>query len=475
MSYIKGEAPGQSSLFPPSLDELVPDDHPVRVIEAYVGSLDLVQLGFQRATPGVMGRPGYDPADLLKLYVYGYLNRVRSSRRLEQECKRNVEVMWLMGKLAPDHKTISDFRRDNGKGFVQVCRAFVRFCAKAKLLGGELVAIDGSKFQAVAARRRVVTQQGLQEQERKLEKRIQEYLKSLDEADRQEQPEPVDREAVRKALKELQTRQANCQTTQEILEELGEKQHVIGEADARLMSSGNAPKVGYNVQTAVDAKNGLIVHHEVTNEGTDSRQLEPVAQATKEVLGSEELSVVADTGYSNAAQFAACEEAGITPYVPPLRRHEGKSELYTLDQFHYDETTNSFTCPAGKKLIFLHEDTKKSRYLYGASAQDCSGCSHKARCTKAGQRMVSRHFHEDAFERMRRRLEARPDIMKKRKELAEHPFGQIKCDVMGNARFLLRGLSGARIEMALAVFVRNLKRVMNILGYKGLMTQMAPA
>lgn len=237
MGYVRGEAPGQSSMFPPSLEELVPEEHPVRVIEAYVGSLNLGELGFERAMPGVTGRPGYDPADLLKLYLYGYLNRIRSSRRLERECKRNIEVMWLLGKLAPDFKTIADFRRVNGKGFVNVCRAFVRFCAQAELLGGELVAIDGSKFPAVSARRRVITQEGLAKENRKLEERIAQYLKSLDEADREERAEPMERETVLAALKTLRERQAGCQTAQELFKELGETQHVIGESDARLTPS----------------------------------------------------------------------------------------------------------------------------------------------------------------------------------------------------------------------------------------------
>jgi transposase len=475
MGYMRGEAPGQSSLFPPSLDELVPADHPVRVIGAYVGSLDLGTLGFERTTPAATGRPGYDPADLLKLYLYGYLNRVRSSRRLETECQRNVEVMWLLGRLAPDFKTIADFRRINGQGFVQVCRSFVRFCRDANLLGAELVAIDGSKFQAASARRRVVTAATLDRDSRKLDERIAGYLKILDEADRQERAEPIDRKAVRAALAKLRERQADCQTAQEVMKELGDTQHVTGESDARLMSNGHSQTVAYNVQSAVDEKHGLIVHHEVTSIGTDSAQLEPTAKAAKEVLGVDTLKVVADTGYSNGTQFAACEEAGITPFVPAMRRYEGtnKGDFYTFERFQYEANTDSYRCPAGKVLMFssIKQDKRLRRYF--ASTGDCAQCPQKERCTPGARRSIARHMHEDAFERMKQRLAAAPDMMKRRRSTVEHPFAQLKCGVMGNGRFLLRGLTGAKTEMALAVLARNLKRVMNILGNEALMMRIA--
>jgi transposase len=474
MGYVRGEAPGQASMFPPSLDELVPADHPVRVIEAYVGSLSLVELGFERAIPEPTGRPGYDPADLLKLYLYGYLNRIRSSRRLERECQRNVEVMWLLGKLAPDFKTIADFRRVNGAGFVQVCRAFVQFCREAHLVGGELVAIDGSKFQAASARRRVVSQRSLAEESRKLDTRIGEYLKTLDKADRQEGAEPIDREAVRAALKKLRERQADCESAKALLDELGEKQHVIGEHDARLMSNGHSQAVAYNVQSAVDAKHGLVVHHDVSNVGTDSAQLESNAKAAQEALGGGEIKVVADAGYSNGTQFAACEQSGITPYVPPRRCFSGR-DLYSHEKFHYDERSDTYRCPAGKVLTLKTINNADRMKIYAASPGDCGACAQKAQCTRSARRMLSRHFDEDAFERMNRRLASAPDIMKQRRCLAEHPFAQIKCGVMANGRFLLRGLSGARTEMALAVLVRNLRRVMTILGNRALIRRLALA
>ena len=477
MGYVKGEAPGQSSLFPPSLDDLVGDDHPVRVIAAFVDALDLVQLGFERAEPGVMGRPAYDPADLLKLYLYGYLNRVRSSRRLERECLRNVEVMWLLGRLSPDFKTIADFRRRNSQGIVQVCRAFVRFCAKARLLGGELVAIDGSKFEAVASRRQVVTKRGLAEESRKLDARIAQYLRALDEGDAQEREEPIDRAAVMAAVAELKGRRADCQTALQALAALDETQHVTGEPEARLMRTAHGQAVAYNVQSAVDAQHGLIVHHEVTNAGTDNAQLEPTAKAAKEALGSSELRVVADAGYSNGTQFEACEAAGITPFVPLNRapQHAG-GRYYGVERFEYDKASDTYRCPAGKVLTLKQINRSEACRVYAARAKDCASCAFKGACTGASRRFIQRHWNEEAFERMQKRLAQAPEMMSRRRALAEHPFAQLKYGVMGDrGRLLLKGLSGARAELALAVLARNLKRVIAILGTHGLRTRLAAA
>lgn len=475
MGYVKGEPPGQGSLFPVALDELIAEDHPVRVIGAFVEALDLGDLGFERSEPVAMGRPAYDPADLLKLYLYGYMNRIRSSRRLERECRRNVEVMWLLGRLAPDFKTVADFRRRNSEAFVRVCRAFVGFCAKSKLLGAELVAIDGSKFQAASSKRRVVTARSLEEQSRKLDARIAQYLKSLDEADREEREESIDREAVAAALEELRARKANCETARAALKELGETQHVVGESEARLMRTAHGQEIAYNVQSAVDALNGLIVHHEVTNANTDNAQLEPMAKAAQAVLEREALSVVADAGYSNGAQFSACEQAGITPYVPANRsgNSAGDGTLYSAAAFIYDTRTDTYCCPAGKLLKRKQLDRRQQVHIYAAQKDDCARCVLKRQCTRAAQRFVSRHMHEAAFERMARRLAAAPDMMARRRSIAEHPFGQIKCWVMGDGRLLLRGLQGARTELALAVLARNLKRVINILGCRRLIAQMA--
>ncbi|MHC8303686.1 IS1182 family transposase [Pseudomonas sp. PB3P13] len=473
MRYIQGEDRTQGTLFPVSLDELIPEDHLVRVIEAYISLLDLEQLGFDKAAPKATGRPSYHPGDLLKLYLYGYFQQIRSSRRLEAECQRNVEVMWMLGRLAPDFKTIADFRRDNSAAFVATCRAFVRFCRGAGLIAGELVAIDGSKFQAVASNRKQITPKKLQQREAKLDKRIAHYLAQLDEADRGEHKEAIDRSAVQTALEKLKIKKANNQTCQVLMQAQGLVQHVVGESDAQKMRTPSGSRISYNVQSAVDAKHCLIVHHEVTQEGTDNRQLEPMAKATQEALEQAKLSVIADAGYSNGSQFQACEDAGITPYVPPNRAVNTKGdEEQNFDRtlFHYHEESDNYQCPNGKILTL--KALNKGDRVYHAAVDDCTVCPLKNRCTKAERRYVTRHAHEAAFERMERRMKANRDMMSQRRSIVEHPFGNLKQWSMGNARFLLRQLKGARTEMALAIQTYNLKRAINVLGVRRMMELM---
>jgi len=466
MGYVGGESRGQAALFPVVFDDLVPPEHPVRVIDAFVAQQDLGKLGFSKAQPASTGRPAYDPGDLLRLYLYGYLNQVRSSRRLERECGRNVELMWLLNRLAPDHKTISEFRRLNAAPFKAVCRSFVRFCAEAGLVGGEWVAIDGSKFQAVASKRSVITASKLEEQLKALDRQVQGYLESLDAADEAEgQSGEADKRAIREALARLQERRADVATTKAILAELGQTQHVVGEPEAKLMKTGEGPSaVAYNMQTAVDAKNKLVVHHELTNEATDKRSLLPMASAAKEVLGAETLNVVADTGYSNGQQAKQCEEAGITPYVPAQRtaNNQGEGTYFDRSAFTYDASSDSYRCPAGEVLRRKTINTVDRLVLY--TTQACGGCALKPQCTGAKQRLVSRHFEEEALERMGERLRQYPQAMALRREIAEHPFANLKCGILGNGRFLLRGLSGAGAEMALAVLAYNFRRALNLLG-----------
>jgi transposase len=466
MGYVGGESRGQAALFPVVLDDLVPEEHPVRVIDAFVAGLDLGPLGFAKAQPAATGRPPYDPGDLLRLYLYGYLNQVRSSRRLERECSRNVELMWLLNRLAPDHKTISDFRRLNGAPFKAVCRSFMRFCAEAELIGGQWVAIDGSKFQAVASRRSVITAAQLDGELKHLDRQVQTYLESLDAADEAEgHSGEADKHAVRKALARLQERRADVATTKAILAELEQKQHVVGEPEAKLMRTGEGSSaVAYNVQTAVDAKNKLVVHHEVTNESNEQRSLLPLAAAAKEALGVETLNVVADAGYSNGQQAKQCEQAGITPHVPVQRaqNNQGEGVYFDRSAFRYDERSDSYRCPAGQTLSRSGNSKKDRLVLY--TTKSCGGCALKAQCTGAKQRWVSRHLDEPALERMRDRLQRYPQAMALRRETAEHPFANLKCHILGNGRFLLRGFSGAGAEMALAVLAYNFRRALNLLG-----------
>jgi transposase len=469
MRYITGESITQSSLFPVSLDELIPDDHVVRVIAAYVDQLNLETLGFAKSTSKATGRPSYDPADLLKLYLYGYLQRIRSSRRLEAECQRNVEVMWLLGRLTPDFKTIAEFRRLNGRAFVATCQAFVQFCRRAKLITGALIAIDGSKFQAASSQRQHVTAAKLAKQQAAIEQQITTYLNALDQHDQTEQAETINTDAVCAALQTLQRKHADNQVLQQQLTEQQLTQLIKTEPEARLMRTAKGMKVAYNVQTAVDAEQGLIVHHVVTQDGNDHQQLLPVATATKAVLGQDKLTVVADTGYSNGEHFQACEDEQIEAYVPPKRavNPQGAQPHFDRTAFHYDATTDQFICPNQHALD--RKQMNKGSIIYAAHEQDCQRCPLKSQCTDASRRYVSVHAHETAFERMTDRLAEHPEMMQRRREIVEHPYGNLKQWIMGNGRFLLWGLAGAEIEMALSCLAYNLKRAINILGVAKMM------
>lgn len=473
MAYIQGESRSQTSLFPVSLQDLIPDDHLVRVIDTYVAKLDLARLGFEKVVPKATGRPAYDPADQLKLYLYGYFQRIRSSRRLEAECQRNIEVMWLINRLKPDFKTIADFRKNNKAAFIATCRHFVQFCRQAGLIAGELVAIDGSKFQAVASARNQVSLKQLKRQEQALDKRIVQYLAELDKADKADADEAVDRSAIKTALAQLENKHADNLTSQALMQAMELEQFNAHETDARMMRTAKGPRVSYNVQTAVDAEHCLILHHEVTQDGNDSRQLEPVAKAAKEQLQQDELTVIADAGYSNGEQFQACEDAGITAYVPVQRSSNTTSqnvELFAPTAFTYEAQTDRYQCPAGNWLTL--KQLNKGARVYQATISDCAGCALKGQCTNAARRYLTRHAHELALERMEQRMQAHPEMMVSRRSIVEHPFGNLKQWLFGNARFLLRQLEGAKAEMALAVNAYNLKRAINVLGARRLIALM---
>jgi transposase len=458
MSYIVGEERGQAALLPASLEDYVTSDAPVRVIDAFVDGLDMAGLGFDRSVPAATGRPGYDPRDLLKLYVWGYFNEARSSRRLERECRRNVEAMWLLRRLAPDFKTIADFRRDNGPAIVGACRAFVLVCRDAGLFAARLVALDGSKFRAAASAKKIVGRARIAEETARLDGKIATWLAGLDKADAAELDDAPS--AVATAIAALQARRAELGRLATKLEAEGRSMLVEGEEDARPMGFGRGAKPpSYNVQTAVDVDTGLILHHEVTDEATDNRMLHPMAEATKQVLERDALTVVADAGYSNGAQASACEADGIAPCVPANRaiNNHGDGTLFDRSAFVYDASSDTFCCPAGRQLVRrqLHRDG--TNVIYGSN--DCSGCALKTQCTTAARRSVTRHLHEDALNRMNER--ATPDMMQRRRCAAEHPFGTIKR-MMAGGRFLTRSLKGTRTEMALSVLAYNMLRAINI-------------
>lgn len=477
MGFVQGESRSQGALFPVSLDELIPEDHLVRVIDLWVDRVDVARLGFAKAQPKGTGRPPYHPADLLKLYLYGYLNQIRSSRKLERESHRNLEVLWLLKRLQPDFKTIANFRRENGAAFAAACRAFVGFCRGERLIRGELVAIDGSKFLAVASKRRIVSRKQLARQVAALDADIARYLAELEAADAAEHTDSVpDARALRETLTRLKDRRDDAVTVAALMTEMGIDHHVQGESDARLMKTAQGPtRAAYNVQSVVDAEHGLILHHAVMQEASDHRLLAPMAEAAKAVLEQERLTVVADGGYSNGEHLAACAEAGITAFVPPNRaiNHQGDGRFFQKSDFRFNTAQDCYRCPAGETLRRRQVLKKDRLVIYTTPA--CPACPLKSHCTAARQRFVSRHFDEEALERAHARCISRQDMMKRRREIVEHPFGTLKERIFGNARFLLRGLQGVLGEMALAVLAYNFKRVTNILGIPALLARLAVA
>jgi transposase len=472
MDFIRGVSRNQVVLFPESVEDYITEDNPVRFIDAFAGSLNLAELGFTRVNPADTGRPAYDPADLLRLYIYGYLNRVRSSRMLEREAKSNVEVMWLLGKLRPDFKTMADFRRDNREAIKGVCREFTLVCKKLELFGGELVAIDGSKFKAVNNRRRNFSEARLTKAIKAIEEKIRAYLGSLDQQDAVEMeplhaPAPSAEELGEK-IKLLQERREKYQALKHGLKESGAKQVSLTDADARSMvMHHNATDVCYNVQTAVDSKHQLIVEHEVTNDPTDHAHLAEMALRAKETLGVEQLEVVADMGYFDGAEVKQCAAAGITTYIPkPITSVNKKRGLFTKQDFSYDEAKDCYHCPQVEELTFRFETVELNRQIRYYATTKCRGCPIKEKCTRAkGGRRITRWIDEKLLEDMVRRVRARPEIMRQRQQLSEPPFGTIKR-AMGQGYFLMKGLNKVGAEMSLTVLSYNIKRVVNILGVK---------
>ena len=473
MAHVEGQSRFQATLFPEVLDEVVGRDDPVRVIDAFVDTLDLAELGFSKVAAEEMGRPPYAPGDLLKLYIYGYLHRVRASRRLEAETCRNVQVMWLLNRLTPSFKTIADFRKDHAKGIVGVCRAFIRFCREQSLFGAELLAIDGTKIAAVASRKQVMTPKRIAKMNAAIDRKIADYLASMDEADREDRGAEIARVDVAAAVEALKAQKLRLQRQAEEMAERGLKQLVVTEPEAKLMRTPHGFAVAYNAQAAVDAEHKLIVAFDLTNEGNDYRQLYPMAVQGKAAVDADEVTVVADTGYSNGEHGALCEQEGITAVVPRAETvNPSGTQYFSRDRFSYDNESDSWRCPAGATLSLYKTSQTQQKKEYTTKA--CGGCPLKPQCTEAARRVIVRDFYEDAREAMHRRASADPIWMKHRRETAEHPFGTMKW-LMAHPRFLLRGLKKAKIELALGVLSYNLKRVINILGVPALLQALQPS
>ena len=472
MGYIEGQDRHQAMLFPPSLDEYVGADNPVRVVDLFVEGLDLVDLGFTRAVPAAEGRPGYDPRALLKLYIYGYLNRTRSSRRLEAETHRNVEVIWLMGFLKPDHKTIAVFRSAHPKALKRVTREFLLICKDLSLLDETLALIDGSKVRAVNGRDRNYTAARIEKLVKRVDASIARYLSDLDESDREEKGQPGSRDPdLPQKLEKLRRRQQELQQIQGRIQETGE-QVSLTDPDSRRMKVRGDMDVCYNVQMAVDPKHHLITAHEVTNDVTDVEQLGPMAVAAKEAVGAATLEVAADAGYHNPAHVAVCEANGITPYVPAPNPSKNRNRgLFTKEDFHYDEARDAYACPSGQWLTRRTESTAESGRTLGyySNAAACRSCPIRSQCTRSREgRRVMRTPEEAQVAAMRERLKQRPELMIQRKSTVEHPFGTMKRS-HDAGYFLTKGLEKVGGEFSISVLAYNLRRVMNLLGVECLL------
>jgi transposase len=462
--FIKGEDRSQATLFPERLDDYIAEDSAVRVIDVFLDELDLSGLGFKTQSNDT-GRPAYHPSTMLKIYVYGYLNRVQSSRRLEREAQRNIELMWLTERLAPDFKTIADFRKDNGVAIRLVCREFVVLCRKLNLFANAFVAIDGSKFKAVNNRDRNFTKAKMKRRLQQIDESIERYLGQMASADRQEASEDKSQRLEDK-ITALKKEMARLKKLEARMLEAPGQQISLTDPDARSMATSGRGTgiVGYNVQTAVDTKHHLIVAHEVTNQGHDRTQLANMAQQAKAALATDELSVVADRGYFKGSEIMACDEAGIATYLPkPQTSGSLAKGRYGKRDFIYIPQDDEYQCPAGERLIYRCTSVDKGLMMRRYWRSNCDGCAIKSSCTTGKHRRVSRWEHEAVVEAAQARLDREPERMRARRETAEHPFGTIKS-WMGSTHFLTRGLQPVSTEMSLHVMAYNLKRMMNIFG-----------
>jgi len=473
--FIVGADRSQTTLFPEALDDYVAEESAVRVIDVFVDELDLMTLGF-KTEPADTGRPGYHPEVMLKLFIYGYLNRVSTGRGLEKEAQRNVEVMWLTGRLAPDFKTIADFRRDNGAAIQKVCRQFVVLCRRLKLFSEAFVAIDGSKFKALNNRDRNFTKAKMQRRYQQIDESIARYLMQMESLDRQASALAEDKsqrlsekiEALKQEIEKLKKHEAAMLAAPD-------QQLSLTDPDCRSMNTRGTGVVGYNVQMAVDTAHHLIVAHEVTNQGSDRGQLRHMSERAGKAIAADTIEAVADRGYFSNDEIKACEEADITTYLPkPKTSNKRTQGYYSKDDFIYREPDDEYECPAGERLVKHSETTQNGLTIHKYSTSVCGRCALKAHCTPGDGRRVSRWEHEAFIERLQQRLDENPEMMRVRRQTVEHPFGTIK-HWAGPQHFKMKTLKHVSTEMSLHVLAYNLKRLMSLFGVSGLINAMQAA
>jgi len=475
MDYIQGFDRRQEILFPKIIDDYISDDNPVRFIDAFIEIQDLKELGFKHSELNATGRPPYNPYDLSKLYIYGYLNSLRSSRKLMKECSRNVEVMWLLKNLTPDFKTIADFRKDNPESIKKLFKSFVFFCKQLDLFGGEVVGIDGSKFKAVNSKKRNFNQDKLIRKLKDIEDKIEAYLKELEDNDTTEasinQP---DAKELKEKIEQLKERKSEYKELLKKLETSGETQVSLTDPDSRMMLNNQKFDVCYNVQTTIDDKNKLIVDYEVTNDVNDKKQLNEMAGRAKEIFQAESIDVYSDKGYFNPDEIKKCVENNMIPFIPEPKQRQPKEESvpksgFCDSDFKYDVNRDSYTCPAGCEFTFGGMSEKKGKMMKEYKSDNCSSCKDKSKCTRnKNGRVIFRWEHEGILDDMRKRVTETRDVIKKRNCMCEHPFGTIKRG-FNQGYLLLKGLRKVGGEMGFTMIAYNMRRVINILGMDKLM------
>jgi transposase len=474
--FVEGTDRKQSTLFPERLEDWIDENNPIQIIDVFVDELELGELGFDGVAPEATGRPSYHPSVLLKLYIYGYVNRVQSSRRLERETLRNVEVMWLLGRLTPDHKTIADFRKDNSRAIRQVCARFIELCRTMGLLTEASVAIDGSKFKAVNNRDKNFTRAKMERRMAQIEESVARYLQQLDTADRQEPSEAlmIKTGRLKEKIEKLKQEMQRLVGLKAVMLATPDQQISLTDPDARSMATSGRGSgvVGYNVQVAVETKHHLIIAHEVINEGSDRAQLSPMAMAAKATLGVEKLDAVADRGYFSGEEILACDKAGITVTLPkPMTSGMLARGRFGKQDFRYLADEDVYICPAGETLPYRYSNEEDGLILRRYWTNACQSCPIKQTCTSGKERRIARWEHEHVLEAVQRRLDEHPEKMRQRRETVEHPFGTIKTR-MGATHFLMKTLPRVASEMALHVLAYNMTRVMSIMGVRPLLAAM---
>jgi transposase len=465
--FVQGEDRRQDYLLPASLDDYVSTDNPVRAVEAFIDALDLKALEFVGMTPAETGRPAYHPATMLKIYLYGYLNRVQSSRRLEREAQRNVELMWLTGRLAPDFKTIANFRQANGAAIRSVCGQFIILCRQLGLFTRAVVAIDGSKMKAVNNRDKNYTAAKVASRRKQVQDNIDRYLDALDRADREESDIAEPKAArLKEKIARLREQMRDLETREEEVRIAPDQQVSLTDPDARAMTSAGRGTsiVGYNLQTAVDAEHHIIVAHELLNIGNDRGQLSSMAAKAKDAMGVDALDAIADRGYFKGEELRSCEAIGVTAFVPrPLTSGAKAQGRFGKQDFVYLEPENVYRCPAGEDLTYRYTSVEDGTTLHSYWSSNCQACALHDQCTTGKERRIKRWEHEAVVEAMERRLDRAPEAMRIRRQTVEHPFGTLKA-WMGSTHFQMKTLKHVRTEASLHILAYNFKRLIAILG-----------